>query len=256
MNAIETRSTAFEIWPPWHATRDHRVWHSNTSHTIHNQPMAWNDNLFPDSDYRSRNNINCSDWRVFKTIYITISPKSDFIHWWFLAPILEAMLPVAGGFIFISLLASIVNAASPSITPLNSSQVSSFKPFTHFASTAYCNPTTTVDWSCNGISFLLVLKLDGHIKHLYCVNNSGLQSELGLHSSNVGRRWWICTILQVFHNLNLPVAIDDDLPFFDMKGMLASRHPKQLSLSLMKEPILLKCWFYSCTVSIKNWICV
>ncbi|KAH9014453.1 lipase class 3 family protein [Lactarius pseudohatsudake] len=34
------------------------------------------------------------------------------------------------------------------ITSLSTSQVSSFAPFTHFASTAYCNPSTTVNWSC------------------------------------------------------------------------------------------------------------
>ena len=69
---------------------------------------------------------------------------------------------LAGGFIFISLLASITNAAPPSITPLSSSQVSSYKSFTHFASTAHCSPNATMNWSCNGTSFLLVfLKLVG-----------------------------------------------------------------------------------------------
>ncbi|KAI9440889.1 lipase class 3 family protein [Lactarius indigo] len=32
--------------------------------------------------------------------------------------------------------------------PLSSGQISSFAPFTHFASTAYCNPSTTINWSC------------------------------------------------------------------------------------------------------------
>ncbi|KAH8995119.1 lipase class 3 family protein [Lactarius hatsudake] len=34
------------------------------------------------------------------------------------------------------------------ITSLSTSQISSFTPFTRFASTAYCNPSTTVNWSC------------------------------------------------------------------------------------------------------------
>lgn len=35
-----------------------------------------------------------------------------------------------------------------SITALSQSQISSFKPYTFFASAAYCNPSTTINWSC------------------------------------------------------------------------------------------------------------
>jgi hypothetical protein len=35
-----------------------------------------------------------------------------------------------------------------SITALSSSQISAFKPFTFFASAAYCQPSTTATWSC------------------------------------------------------------------------------------------------------------
>jgi len=35
-----------------------------------------------------------------------------------------------------------------SITALTAAQISAFKPFTFFASTAYCNPSTTINWSC------------------------------------------------------------------------------------------------------------
>ena len=38
--------------------------------------------------------------------------------------------------------------ARQSITTLSSTQVSSFKPYTFFASTAYCQPSTTLTWSC------------------------------------------------------------------------------------------------------------
>ncbi|KAF8799891.1 lipase class 3 family protein [Phlegmacium glaucopus] len=65
---------------------------------------------------------------------------------------------LAAGFILASLLVSVVNAAPglelaqlskrQSITALSSSQISAFKPFTFFASTAYCNPSTTINWSC------------------------------------------------------------------------------------------------------------
>jgi len=35
-----------------------------------------------------------------------------------------------------------------SITTLSSAQVSVFKPYSFYASTAYCNPSTTINWSC------------------------------------------------------------------------------------------------------------
>ncbi|KAI0792242.1 lipase [Abortiporus biennis] len=38
--------------------------------------------------------------------------------------------------------------ARQSITALSTSQISSFKPFTLYASTGYCNPSTTINWSC------------------------------------------------------------------------------------------------------------
>lgn len=34
------------------------------------------------------------------------------------------------------------------VTPLTSEQVSAFKPFTFYASSAYCQPTTTINWTC------------------------------------------------------------------------------------------------------------
>ncbi|PPQ80915.1 hypothetical protein CVT25_014335 [Psilocybe cyanescens] len=39
-------------------------------------------------------------------------------------------------------------SARQSITALTAAQISVFKPFTHFASTAYCQPSTTINWSC------------------------------------------------------------------------------------------------------------
>jgi hypothetical protein len=35
-----------------------------------------------------------------------------------------------------------------SITTLSAAQIASFKPYTFFASTAYCDPSTTINWSC------------------------------------------------------------------------------------------------------------
>ncbi|KAI0258660.1 lipase [Gloeopeniophorella convolvens] len=39
-----------------------------------------------------------------------------------------------------------------SITTLSSAQIAAFAPFTHFASTAYCSPSTTINWSCGDVS--------------------------------------------------------------------------------------------------------
>ncbi|KAI0249660.1 lipase [Lactifluus subvellereus] len=45
----------------------------------------------------------------------------------------------------------LVRAASvkrQAITTLSSTQIDAFAPFTHFASGAYCNPSTTITWKC------------------------------------------------------------------------------------------------------------
>ncbi|KAH9169453.1 lipase class 3 family protein [Lactarius sanguifluus] len=52
---------------------------------------------------------------------------------------------------FALVLAGLAHAAvvkRQDITPLSTSQISSFASFTHFASTAYCKPSTTKNWSC------------------------------------------------------------------------------------------------------------
>ena len=67
--------------------------------------------------------------------------------------------------LFVSaLLCAVVDAVPPlalvkrqAITPLSAAQISAFKPFTFFASTAYCNPSKTLNWNC-GREFLLMQK--------------------------------------------------------------------------------------------------
>lgn len=44
---------------------------------------------------------------------------------------------------------SVKRQANP-VTTLSPAQINEFAPFTHFASTAYCNPSTTINWSCGG----------------------------------------------------------------------------------------------------------
>lgn len=62
---------------------------------------------------------------------------------------------VCGFFVSALLCAFVVAAAPPpelvkrqAITPLTATQISAFKPFTIFASTAYCNPSNTLAWNC------------------------------------------------------------------------------------------------------------
>ena len=69
---------------------------------------------------------------------------------------------LATGFIIASLFASIVNGLarhskrqSSNIIPLNLTQISSFKPYTFFASAAYCLPSTTSKWTCGGMSLIM-----------------------------------------------------------------------------------------------------
>ncbi|KAI9440884.1 Alpha/Beta hydrolase protein [Lactarius indigo] len=53
--------------------------------------------------------------------------------------------------VFALVLVGLVHAAlvkRQDITPLSSSKIASFAPFTHFTSTAYCNSSTTRNWSC------------------------------------------------------------------------------------------------------------
>ncbi|KAI5123191.1 hypothetical protein M0805_003958 [Coniferiporia weirii] len=47
-----------------------------------------------------------------------------------------------------SVLASPLISKRQSITTLSSSQISVFKPYSFFASTGYCSPNTTINWTC------------------------------------------------------------------------------------------------------------
>jgi hypothetical protein len=41
------------------------------------------------------------------------------------------------------------------ISTLSSTEISAFSPFTHFASTAYCSSSSTINWSCGGVSIAM-----------------------------------------------------------------------------------------------------
>jgi len=80
--------------------------------------------------------------------------------------VLDTML--ASGFLVSGLLygLTVVNAAPSfskrqSITALSTTQITPYRPFTHFASTAYCNPSTTITWNCGGMSQIFPLAVRG-----------------------------------------------------------------------------------------------
>ena len=55
----------------------------------------------------------------------------------------------------VALAASLSVKAAPtlkgrSITTLTAAQVSAYKPYSFYASAAYCNPSNTVAWNCGG----------------------------------------------------------------------------------------------------------
>jgi hypothetical protein len=55
--------------------------------------------------------------------------------------------------VFALMLAGLVHAAAvkrQAVTPLTSSQIASYAQLTYFASTAYCDASTTINWSCGG----------------------------------------------------------------------------------------------------------
>ena len=48
------------------------------------------------------------------------------------------------------------------IAPISAAQEASFKPFTFFASAAYCNSSVTSNWSCGSTHLVLLLKTKTH----------------------------------------------------------------------------------------------
>lgn len=50
--------------------------------------------------------------------------------------------------------------ARQSITTLTTTQISAFEPYAFYASTGYCSPSTTINWSCGGACFFSYFALD------------------------------------------------------------------------------------------------
>lgn len=80
------------------------------------------------------------------------------------------MIPTLSGIIAVGALLDIFTAyayATPitrqSITALSAVQISAFKPYSHFASAGYCQPSATLSWSCGSTSlkhYLILIEFE------------------------------------------------------------------------------------------------
>lgn len=50
--------------------------------------------------------------------------------------------------LFCAQVAAVPTAKRQAITTLGTAQIDAFTPYTHFASTAYCSPASTLAWNC------------------------------------------------------------------------------------------------------------
>ncbi|KAJ3971599.1 lipase class 3 family protein [Lentinula raphanica] len=57
-------------------------------------------------------------------------------------------LVVLASSVFASPTARIAIQSRQAITPLSTAQIEAYKPYTFYASTGYCSPSTTINWSC------------------------------------------------------------------------------------------------------------
>jgi len=61
--------------------------------------------------------------------------------------------------------ATVVTVKRQAITTLSPPEIDAFAPFTHFASTAYCNPSATIEWTC-GCAFAHCLTLEARLEEV------------------------------------------------------------------------------------------
>ena len=101
-----------------------------------------------------------------------------------------------------------------SITPLSNAQIASFTPYTHFASTAYCQPKTTLTWSCGG-KCVVNINLNRLTRKLSPKANCNANPDfIPVASGGDGGSVQFCT------GINACVRTAPD----DCQGMLGSRH--------------------------------
>ena len=154
---------------------------------------------------------------------------------------------LAAGLILGSLLVSIVNSApgiglaqlskrQSNITALSATQISFFKPFALFASSAYCDPSTTINWSCSKSSFISLQDWTGDRPSLLCEQQKFALKTRTLFRWHQEATVILCSSVSVTTFLIFVAANKDLTMSFVVKGMSASRHHKERPSSLIKEP--------------------
>ena len=145
-----------------------------------------------------------------------------------------------GSSAFALVLAGLASAAAvkrQSITPLSSSQISSYAPFTHFASTAYCNPSTTINWSCGG-ALLPALSPPCAVLVYSCSSSSQLPGKPRLCASGVWGRWRCNTVLW---DITITDLFSSHAHVASAQGMSGSPRRRKPSLSPTRVPIPVNC---------------
>jgi hypothetical protein len=90
-------------------------------------------------------------WYVLCSIYVLTYARH--LHCASSSCIPIAMFPLQ--FVFAIAFVGLVRASlvkRQAITTLSSTEIDAFAPFTHFASAAYCSSSSTINWSCGGVS--------------------------------------------------------------------------------------------------------
>ena len=121
------------------------------------------------------------------------------------------------------------------ITTLSSAKISSFTPFTYFASAAYCNPSTTISYTCGGTSSISLVLQRWSSTRFVLWSSSLCEQQIALQTRTLSQRHReatviLCSSVGVLHHDALLVS-DDDLiqVLFMMKGTLDFRHRMERS---------------------------
>ncbi|KAH8110750.1 lipase [Phellopilus nigrolimitatus] len=119
----------------------------------------------------------------------------------------------------------ISKATADSISVLSNTEISAFKPFTLFASVAYCPPEKTIDWSCGGKPDpcqKIQRKLDIRFRKAKCDTNSGFLPTASGGDGTDTQFWYVgfdptLTTIIVAHQGTNPSSIIADLTDVDIQ---------------------------------------
>ncbi|KAF9466207.1 alpha/beta-hydrolase [Collybia nuda] len=130
------------------------------------------------------------------------------------------MVPTISGFVFTALIGTLTAHAAPSLVPrqsvttLTPAQVAAFKPYTYYASAAYCKPAATLAWNCG----------------TNCNANSGFQPVASGGDGAITQYWYVGydpslqSVIVAYQGTDtskiLPIVTDADFFLDDLKSAL------------------------------------